>query len=80
MTVYDCTTNGKRAQMEVIWRGSNWKGPNQDAVKIQVYEFPCTEPKHQESEQIIDITVPVNEAKQKTDETAEAWITAIDNK
>ncbi len=74
VTVYDCTRNGQLAQMEVFWKGSS-----HDTVDIHVYEFPSTEPDHEESEAVIKITVPVNEAKQKIDETAEAWITAIDN-
>lgn len=74
ITSYYCIRNEQLAQMRVAWKGSG-----NDTVDIQVREHPNINPEEAKSEVVIEITVPVTDAKQKIDETAEAWITAIDN-
>jgi hypothetical protein len=74
VTSYDCTRNGQLAHMEVFWRESS-----HNKVDIRVYEFPSTELEYERSEKVIELTVPVTEAKQKIDEAAEAWIKTIEN-
>lgn len=69
-----CIRNEQLAQMKVLWIGAG-----HDTVDICVREYPDIQPDQTKSEIIIEITVPVSDAREKIDETVEAWITAIDN-